>query len=119
MPASALAGLQQIERAAEHEIETAATPLTGSITHQRRLLAIAPHDIVRPRCRVDGLDHEPALLGGGHVAERYHRKAHPRGHPVSRAFERLEDMEAGFRRQDAVRTEAGDQEERRLLVFDS
>src|ERR1700686_5570931 len=102
MQASAWAGLQQIELAAEHEIETAAAPLTGSITHQRRLLAVASHDIVRPRRLVDGLDHQPALLGGGHVAERYHRKTHPRRHPVSRTFERLEDVEARFRSQNPV-----------------
>ena len=44
-----LAGLKQIEFAAQHEIETAGAPFAGGVAHQRRLFAVAPHNGIRPR----------------------------------------------------------------------
>ena len=109
--------LKQIEFSAQHEIETAGAPFAGSVAHQRRLFAIAPHDRVRPRRLVERLDDQFALFGGRHIAERHGGQTDPRGDPARPALGRFEDVEPGFRRQDAMGAEAADRQDRRVLVL--
>ena len=113
-PDHALAGnaLQQVERAAEHEVEAACAPLPGGVAHQRRLFAVAAHDAVRAwRSRQRG-DDCAALLGGGKLAERDRLDAYARRDAAGRPLGRLENMQARFRAKNAMGAESTNQQYR-------
>jgi hypothetical protein len=81
--------LQEVERAAEHQVEAAGSPLPSGVAHQRRLFAVAPHDAVRARRRIQCGEDRAALFGGGKLAERDRVDTYARGDTAGPALGRL------------------------------